>query len=239
MKHLRHIFILFSITSISLFFVINSTNDVIKYLKLNPNEINSFDIIKSIDWISFFAMLFVVFFGISAYDIKGKEMGFWGFISSILTAYIYYTFKNYTFVALYLYGSLMDLLLFIYGTNKIKKPNQMQTLIQIGIVFIFSIVLKIILDKQPIQDMFLKITWNTFLEYLTFVLYAVAQLLALKQTIWQFTIWIPKNVVEFILAIFTKNPVPIARNIYFLGMNLFAYIRWNNQIKEENIENKI
>lgn len=239
MKHLRHIFILFSITSISLFFVLNSTNDVINYLKLNPNAINSFDIIKSIDWISFFAMLFVVFFGISAYDIKGKEMGFWGFISSILTAYIYYKFNNYTFVALYLYGSLMDLLLFIYGTNKVKKPNQMQTLIQIGIVFIFSIVLKMILDKQSIHDMFFKITWNVFLEYLTFVLYAVAQLLALKQTIWQFTIWIPKNVVELILAILTKNPVPIARNIYFLGMNLFAYIRWNHQIKEENIENKI
>lgn len=220
MKNLRHVFILFTIAIMCMFFAIDGANTAILTRANNP--------IRSFDWLNYIGIVTVAFFGIAAFDVKGKEMGFWGSISSFVTAFIYFKFNLITFTLLYLYGGVMDLVLLLKGENKVKELGGYKTFIWLGIIFVMSIVIKIILDHK------IEFNINTILEMLTFALYAVGQLLALKQTIWQFAIWIPKNILEMTIGLLQMNPVAIARNLYFIGMNVFAPINWVQQLKVQN-----
>lgn len=219
MKNLRQVFIWFTIASMCLFFVINGISLGLKIKVTNP--------FLAIDWIEYFAIVTVAFFGIAAFDVNGRQMGLWGCISSLLTSYIYYKYHLWTFVILYAYGAVLDFLLFLKGSNQVHNLKQKTLVFELPLILIIGTLLKIIIDQG------LKFDTLNILELLTFVLYALGQLLALKQTIWQFAIWIPKNLVEFIIGMLQQNPVAIARNIYFLGMNIFAPINWKLQLKKQ------
>lgn len=223
-KKLDYIFTLYVIVMMCIFFALVGASDSIKHHKV------------TIDYLTLFSIMTSAFFGMGLYENDPKKTGFWGLISAFLTGIIFYKLHVYTLTILYLYNSVASVILFIYGKNHQRKLDKRNTTIELIVVTIIGFLIQIYFEWIP-KNFHYKSNFEFWMQITTtisFLLGGIGQSLLRKQTIWQFSIWIPKNIIGLATGILSMNAVVICRNIFFFGLNIFTTINWINEKENQN-----